>query len=49
MNFGKHTLPKFKEIISGTNKNMTVDDMFYAVNQVEASMIRIEADELTIH
>ncbi|MDY0010202.1 MAG: carboxypeptidase M32, partial [Candidatus Izemoplasmatales bacterium] len=45
--FWEAHLPKFKELFPEQTKNMTVDDMFYAVNQVEASMIRIEADELT--
>ncbi len=40
-------LPKFKELFPEQSKDMTVMDMYRAVNKVEASLIRIEADELT--
>ena len=45
--FWETHLPKFKELFPEQTKDITVKDMYYAVNQVEASMIRIEADELT--
>ncbi|MDT8337386.1 MAG: carboxypeptidase M32, partial [Candidatus Izemoplasmatales bacterium] len=40
-------LPKFKEIFPEQTKNINAKDMYKAVNQAEASLIRIEADELT--
>ena len=40
-------LPKFKELFPEQTRDISVEDMHYAVNQVEASLIRIEADELT--
>ncbi|MDD3129581.1 MAG: carboxypeptidase M32 [Candidatus Izemoplasmatales bacterium] len=38
---------KFKELFPEQTKDFTAKDMYKAVNQVEASLIRIEADELT--
>ncbi len=40
-------LPKFKELYPEQTQGITLSDMYRAVNQVEASLIRIEADELT--
>jgi carboxypeptidase Taq len=40
-------LPKFKKIFPEQTKNINAKDMYKAVNQAEASLIRIEADELT--
>ena len=45
--FWETHLPKFKELFPEQTLDITAKDMHYAVNQVEASMIRIEADELT--
>ena len=45
--FWEANLPKFKEIFPEQTKDLTVLDMYQAVNQVENSLIRIEADELT--
>jgi carboxypeptidase Taq len=39
--------PKFKEIFPEQLQGVTVDDFHRAVNKVEASLIRVEADELT--
>ena len=39
--------PRFKEIFPEQLKGVTVDDFHRAVNKVEASLIRVEADELT--
>ncbi len=38
---------KFSDFFPEQTKNLTPNDMYKAVNQVEASLIRIEADELT--
>ena len=38
---------KFKELFPEQTKGFTAEDMFKASNHVEASLIRIEADELT--
>lgn len=40
-------LDKFKEIFPEQTKDVTLDDFHRAVNKVEASFIRVEADELT--
>lgn len=39
--------PKFKELFPEQMKEISVDDFFRATNKVEASLIRVEADELT--
>lgn len=39
--------PKFKELFPEELKDVTTDDFYHAVNKVEASLVRIEADELT--
>ena len=39
--------PKFKEIFPEETKDITLDDFYRATNKVEASFIRVEADELT--
>ena len=39
--------PKFKEIFPEQLKDVTLDDFHRAINKVEASFIRVEADELT--
>ncbi len=39
--------PKFQEIFPEETKNITLDDFYRATNKVEASLIRVEADELT--
>lgn len=45
--FWETHLDKFKELFPEQTKNITPKDMFKAVNYVEASLIRVEADELT--
>jgi carboxypeptidase Taq len=40
-------LEKFKELFPEQTEGITPFDMYQAVNQVEATLIRIEADELT--
>lgn len=39
--------PKFQEIFPEETKNITLDDFYRGTNKVEASLIRVEADELT--
>jgi carboxypeptidase Taq len=39
--------PKFKEVFPKELEGVNVDDFYRAVNKVEASYIRVEADELT--
>ncbi|XMB71620.1 carboxypeptidase M32 [Mycoplasmatota bacterium WC30] len=38
---------KFKELFPEQTKGITPEDMFKAVNKAEASLVRVEADELT--
>lgn len=45
--FWETHFPKLKEIFSDNLKDVTVDDFYKFVNNVEASFIRIEADELS--
>lgn len=45
--FWEANLDKFKEVFPEQTKNIQPKDMYKAVNKVEASMIRVEADELT--
>ena len=40
-------LDKFKEVFPEQTKDVSLDDFYRAVNKVEASFIRVEADELT--
>jgi len=47
LEFWEANLDKFKEIFPEQTKNIQPKDMYKAVNKVEASMIRVEADELT--
>ncbi len=47
LEFWEAHLDKFKELFPEQTKGITPEDMFRAVNKVEASMIRVEADELT--
>lgn len=47
LSFWEKHFDKFSELFPEQTKDMNAKDMFYAVNQVEASLIRIEADELT--
>lgn len=39
--------PKFQELFPEQTKDVSVEDFYKAVNKVEASFIRVEADELT--
>ncbi|QMS84926.1 carboxypeptidase M32 [Candidatus Xianfuyuplasma coldseepsis] len=39
--------PKFQEIFPEETKDITADDFYRNANKVEASLIRVEADELT--
>ncbi|MCK4552445.1 MAG: carboxypeptidase M32 [Tenericutes bacterium] len=45
--FWETHLKKFKELFPEQTKNIEPIDMFKAVNKVEASLVRVEADELT--
>ena len=45
--FAALILPKMKEIFPEKFKNVTADDLYKAVNKVEPSLIRTEADEAT--
>jgi len=45
--FWKHFLPKLKETFPGTLDDVSVDTFYKAVNKVEPSLIRVEADEVT--
>ncbi len=45
--FWETHLEKFKSLFPEQTKNITANDMYRAVNTVEASFIRVEADELT--
>jgi len=47
LEFWQTHLDKFKEIFPEQTKGVTPQDMYQAVNFVEASLIRVEADELT--
>ncbi len=39
--------PKFRELFPEQTKDITLEDFHKAINHVEASLIRVEADELT--
>lgn len=45
--FWKAHFPKLKEIFPEELKDVTVEEFYHAVNKVECSLIRTEADELT--
>jgi|AntAceMinimDraft_18_1070375.scaffolds.fasta_scaffold01334_2 carboxypeptidase Taq len=45
--FWETHLDKFKELFPEQTKGITPKDMYRAVNHVEASLVRVEADELT--
>jgi carboxypeptidase Taq len=45
--FWEKHFPKFKELFPKQMENITVDEFHKASNKVEASFIRVEADELT--
>ncbi len=45
--FWETHLPKFKELFPEQSEGITPSDMYKAVNKAEASLIRVEADELT--
>ena len=47
LEFWQTHLDKFKSIFPEQTKNIEPIDMFKAVNKVEASLVRVEADELT--
>ncbi|MBN2540121.1 MAG: carboxypeptidase M32 [Bacilli bacterium] len=47
LEFWKANLGKFKEIFPEQSKGIELEDMYQAVNRVEASLVRVEADELT--
>eukprot|EP00178_Gracilaria_changii_P004418 TRINITY_DN1707_c0_g1_i1.p1 TRINITY_DN1707_c0_g1~~TRINITY_DN1707_c0_g1_i1.p1 ORF type:complete len:559 (-),score=83.12 TRINITY_DN1707_c0_g1_i1:466-2142(-) len=46
INFWRAMLPKIHEMLPHT-KEVSADDFFFAVNQVNRSLIRVDADELT--
>lgn len=45
--FWKHYLPAFQEQFKGQLDSVTPEDVFQAINTVEPSFIRVEADECT--
>lgn len=45
--FSAYILPKLQELFPEQMKDVTVDELYHAVNTVNPSLIRIEADELT--
>ena len=45
--FWRFALPELKTLFPAQVANVTPEDMFGAVNQVERSLIRVEADEIT--
>ena len=45
--FWRYALPELRDTFPSQVANVTPDDMFRAVNQVERSLIRVEADEIT--
>ncbi|CUI17037.1 putative Zn-dependent thermostable carboxypeptidase [Candidatus Protochlamydia naegleriophila] len=45
--FWKHFLPILKEIFKGQLDTITLDQFYRAINKVEPSFIRVEADEVT--
>jgi len=47
LEFWQTHLDKFKELFPEQTKGITPEDMYQAVNKAEASLVRVEADELT--
>lgn len=47
LEFWEAHYPKFQEIFKEETKDISVEDFYRATNKVEASLIRVEADELT--
>jgi len=47
LEFWETHFDKFKELFPKQTKGLTPEDMYKAVNKAEASLIRVEADELT--
>ena len=45
--FSTHYLPRLKALFPMQLQNVNLDDFYAAVNQVEPSLIRVEADEVT--
>ena len=45
--FSSYILPKLQELFPEQMKDVTVNELYHAVNTVNPSLIRIEADELT--
>jgi carboxypeptidase Taq len=45
--FWQHFLPLLKETFKGQLDTVTLDDFYRAINKVEPSLIRVEADEVT--
>lgn len=46
-NFWEHFYPRFKEIFPDQTADIELDEFYRAVNKVEPSFIRVEADEVT--
>jgi carboxypeptidase Taq len=46
-NFVNYIFPKYKKIIPSTLKDVSVEEFYKAINKVQPSLIRTEADELT--
>ncbi len=45
--FWQHFLPKAKEVFGETMRDITLDQWYFAINDVRPSFIRVEADEAT--
>jgi len=45
--FWTYFLPKLKKLAGNTLSNVTIDDFIHAINHVQPSKIRVEADEVT--
>lgn len=45
--FWQYFLPQLKETFKGQLDTLTLDDFYRAINKVEPSLIRVEADEVT--
>lgn len=45
--FWEHFLPRARQSFPGTLDDVTLDDFLFAINKVERSFIRVEADEAT--
>jgi carboxypeptidase Taq len=47
LNFWQHYYPRLQELFPAVLDGLTVEDFYRAINRVEPSLIRVEADEVT--